>query len=82
VDTVRNPKREDTAAYFNADVVGALEVQLLLDGRQRSESREEVARRHYWIAAMSAREGLEVDWEFVALRMAQALLGLPEGDEA
>ena len=31
---------------------------------------------------MTQREGLPVDWEFTALRMAQALLGLPEGDEA
>ena len=65
---------------FEAHVLEVLEEQLLLDGRERTESREEVARRHYWLGAMTAREGLPVDWEFVALRMAQALAGLPEGD--
>jgi hypothetical protein len=72
--------RDETRRHGpSADVLEPLEVQLLRDGRQRAESREEVARRHYWIAAMTAREGGEVDWEYTALRMAQALLGLPEG---
>jgi hypothetical protein len=41
----------------------------------------ELARRHYWIAEMTAKEGLPVDWHFVAVRMAQALAGLPEGND-
>ena len=68
-------------ARFANHVLEVLEEQLLADGRDRSESLEEVARRHYWIAAMTQREGLPVDWEYTALRMAQALLGLPEGDQ-
>jgi hypothetical protein len=83
--------REPKAVTRFADhVLEVLEGQLLEDGQDRRErrpsasrpsaSREEVARRHYWIAAMTQREGLPVDWEHTALRMAQALLGLPEGD--
>ena len=45
---------------------------------RQTEACEELARRHYWIAEMTAREGLPVDWHFVAVRMAQALDGLPE----
>ena len=71
----------EAVTRFETHVLEVLEEQLLVDGRQRTESREEVARRHYWIAAMTQREGLEVDWEYTALRMAQALLGLPEGDQ-
>jgi hypothetical protein len=67
-------------ARFENHVLEVLEEQLVLDGHDRRESREEVARRHYWLGAMTAREGLPVDWEYVALRMAQALAGLPEGD--
>ena len=45
---------------------------------RQTEADGELARRHYWIAEMMAREGLPVDWHFVAVRMAQALDGLPE----
>jgi hypothetical protein len=45
---------------------------------QEPEADADLARRHYWIAEMTAREGLPVDWRFVAVRMAQALAGLPE----
>jgi hypothetical protein len=45
---------------------------------RQQEADGELARRHYWIAEMTAREGLPVDWHFVAVRMAQALDGLPE----
>ena len=79
---MRDELRAVGCGWDHTRTLEPLEVQLLLDGRQRNETREEVARRHYWIAAMTQREGLPVDWEFVALRMAQALLGLPEGDEA
>ena len=61
--------------------VSASEFLSLLGERDDALGATEVARRHYWIAEMTAREGLPVDWHHVAVRMAQALAGLPEGEE-
>ena len=62
--------------------LSAGEFLLLLGERDDALGAAEVARRHYWIGEMTLREGLPVDWHFVAVRMAQALAGLPEGDQA